>query len=753
MKSTPWALNSYYLLALGISAPALASTLEFAHEHNILLASFDTELNRPSFQPQPPHTAPVTRKVTTPSVTKAKSQSMPVEPEASARTRLKLTMQLGSNGKSAEFEQAMTKLETLTSGNPSLTADIARVWIKQGKPEHAASFLEKNQPLNATATVLYCWALLDSHQNDKLTALLADIDTRKQSELVNVPRLQAQLMEIKNRHAVHQTLAAHRKENPPARPAVLTGQTRPVTKHSADALRRTAPDIDAVIRDDMEKAKLVQKISDLRNGAAMTYEMQDYKRSHAMLIELESLGVMDKDILTLRAWNEFNLQNYEESGKRFASLYQSAPDKQSAEGLFYSYSKLNRVDALRAMIQEATLSELLNKAQINTDTPQTSFVAEPDALADRRSNREKYDPFATLGISHADAYFSQRSKTGEIGTSRLITRKEPGLGYGWRSEDKSTDYRIQIDRITLNSGTLDPALSIVGTDGAYPLANCILPAIPAPQKNSMSGFEPLLIARHDTIGATYSGELGLTPTGGAIASTFIGRANALKYVSWGNIAIDAYIQPVRDSILSYSGMNDPYAVFAPWGRVTKTGVSPALSWQINSKWTLSTTAQLERLTGVNTQSNSHYGARTGIGYSFDVKKFDYINMDFSGSYDHYQTNQNLFTYGNGGYYSPQASVNIGPSVSFLTHNYYPLVIQGRAYAGYGHASNADALRYPLDPANAANIVAPGAGFYSGNSRGSSYGFSLQALWNVQNNLQLGGAIAYSQSNASAPAFK
>jgi hypothetical protein len=156
---------------------------------------------------------------------------------------------------------------------------------------------------------------------------------------------------------------------------------------------------------------------------------------------------------------------------------------------------------------------------------------------------------------------------------------------------------------------------------------------------------------------------------------------------------------------------------------------------------------------VNTQSNSHYGARTGIGYSFDVKKFDYINMDFSGSYDHYQTNQNLFTYGNGGYYSPQASVNFGPSVSFLTHNYYPLVIQGRAYAGYGHASNADALRYPLDPANAANIVAPGAGFYSGNSRGSSYGFSLQALWNVQNNLQLGGAIAYSQSNASAPAFK
>ena len=513
-------------------------------------------------------------------------------------------------------------------------------------------------------------------------------------------------------------------------------------------MSKTAQKMNAVILEDINHARPVQKISDLRNAAGLTFDMQDYKRAHAILVELESLGVMDRDILILRAWDEFNLNNYEESGNRFASLYQSSPDKHSAEGLFYSYSKLNRVDELRPMVREGTLSGLLNNIQRETGSPKEATAPETDVLTSRRPNREKYDPFNTLGISHADMYFSQRSKTGDNGTSRLVSRKEPGVAYGWQSEDNNTDYRMQMDRVTLNSGVLDPALAIVGSDAAYGGI-----ALPVPQKNSMSGFEPVLIARHDTEGATYSGEIGLTPSGGAVASTLMGRANGLKYLPWGTVSIDGYMQPVRDSILSYTGMNDPYGAVGAWGRVVKTGIAPGVNWNITDKWSASSMATLEALTGVNTRNNSHYGVRAGIGYSFDVKKFEYLSADISASYDHYQNNQNLFTYGNGGYYSPQSAINVGPSITFLTRNFYPVVLNGRASMGYGKASTINALRFPLDPANPVNIVAPGAGFYSSNSQGLNYNFSIQALWNVQKDLQLGCAFAYSQADASAPAYK
>lgn len=853
-KVAHWTLSPCYLLVLGISVQSQASPLYERQSHPVMLASFDTELHKPSALNTPaaaahvqanllpyqrwqrsllsnpddaealagltrhyaqlnqmdvarrylarlkktndkyadipalenlvglPHPALPVSNATKPPVpveakpraaaapaevkprlaatpakvppepqTGVQTEPLPTSPEISAQMHLKLAAQLGAAGKQPEFVQAMTKIEPLAIKNSALTGDIARVWIKNGRSDRAAVFLENSGPLDPVSTVLYAWALLHTEQDDKLTNLLVQIDARKLGSPANQPRLLRQLTEIRQRHVAHQELALRRKQDHPT--AVGTGQ-QTALKNSGDAPHTPAqaspaagyPEI--TLREDLEKTKLAQKIADLRNGASMTYEMQDYQRAHAMLLELETLGEKDRDLLMLRAWDEFNLSNYQESGKRFASLYQGSPDKQSAEGLFYSYTKLNRTGELRGMVREHTLSDLLNKSQLAAGPSQSGAASDSDFLANRRAGREKYDPFATLGISNADIYFSQRSKTGENGTSRLISRKEPSVAYGWRSEDNSTDYRIQVDRVTLNSGVLDPALAIVGSDAAYGG----IPT-PLPQKTAMSGFEPLLIARHEAADATYTGELGLTPSGGAVSGTLTGRVNALKYLSWGTAAIDGYMQPVRDSILSYTGMNDPYAAVGPWGRVIRTGIAPSVSWKMNEKWSLSSSATLEGLSGVNTRNNYHYGVRAAVGYSFDVTRFEYLSADISASYDHFQNNQNLFTYGNGGYYSPQSSVNVGPSVTFLTRNFYPVVLNGRASFGYGRASTDNALRFPLDPANPANVVAPGAGFYSSVSQGMNYNFAVQALWNVTRDLQLGCSVAYSQADASAPAFK
>ncbi len=822
MKISNWTLSPCYMIALGLTVNAVADPMEAGG--NLILASFDTELKAKKSPLRAFKAKPVISTKTDPAKTKVSQDAFSPEitepdvektgaiiPDTAEKILKKpdsKTVEQRFKAASAQsggaFEAAMTELEPLAADHPALIADMARLWMKRGQHERASAFLEKNQPLDATSTVLYAWTLLRSRQDEKLGNLLHDIE--KSSLRINNTRLQSQLTDIRRLHAVHVIDAPAKTIALPASANTPTATRSPwdILK-SANQLRQSGDkakadqNIDELLRSDtsndarhaaalyyageklwdaailtLEKIPTTDrgmKINDLHREIRAQLKLRAAIRlgeTHADVIkpltEAEQLATgltsMTGDIVS--AWMKFGHHD-----RAVGYLEKNMPSDNSLLAL-HGWALLNarqdeKLSRLIAQIDSGTYGKLSPEVQQqfadirkyhaghlaeNTTVTPSAAVTAP-SLANRRSNRQKFDPYSPLGLSNWDASFSQRSKTGEQGTSRLLSRKEPTIGYGWQSED--TDYRINIDRVTLNSGTADFANVIVGTDGLVRLPNGLFPAVPAAKKMSMTGYEPSMTARHDTAMASYTGEIGLTPSEGALPSTLTGRFNAVRYAPWGNAGVDLYLQPVRDSLLSYTGLADPFGALSPWGRVIKTGLSPSANWNITPKWSLAATLQLEELTGVNTRKNNHYSTRIGVGYSFEVNKFEYLNIDFSGSYDHYQNNQNLSSYGNGGYYSPQSAINFGPSVNFLTRNFYPLVLQGRFAIGTGHASNAEAMKLPLDPANAAN--APGAAFYSGNSKGVNYGFSLQALWNMQKDLQLGCSLAYSQSNASVPNFK
>jgi Cellulose synthase operon protein C C-terminus (BCSC_C) len=91
--------------------------------------------------------------------------------------------------------------------------------------------------------------------------------------------------------------------------------------------------------------------------------------------------------------------------------------------------------------------------------------------------------------------------------------------------------------------------------------------------NSPSKYDALFDGR---IGYQYLGEysigadIGITPTGGALIPTVVGDLSLKNTRDWGNWGVVFYRKSIKESILSYTGMKDPYTGRS-WGRVTETG--------------------------------------------------------------------------------------------------------------------------------------------------------------------------------------
>ncbi|MFP5207410.1 MAG: cellulose synthase subunit BcsC-related outer membrane protein, partial [Acidobacteriota bacterium] len=173
---------------------------------------------------------------------------------------------------------------------------------------------------------------------------------------------------------------------------------------------------------------------------------------------------------------------------------------------------------------------------------------------------------------------------------------------------------------------------------------------PAQQNASGLGGELQLAFPHFAIAGGYTGY-------GFLVSTFTGRF----YWRPGNgpITFSAVRDSVRDSELSYSGLRDPGGASlgtegAVWGGVVYNEGSVQFGrGDAQSGYYFAAGGQY--LTGYNVRNNSRFDG-TGGAYWRAYTAPEYGNLSIGANFFamHYANNQNVFTYGMGGYFSPQA---------------------------------------------------------------------------------------------------
>ncbi|WP_372391785.1 cellulose synthase subunit BcsC-related outer membrane protein [Xanthomonas sp. NCPPB 3582] len=256
----------------------------------------------------------------------------------------------------------------------------------------------------------------------------------------------------------------------------------------------------------------------------------------------------------------------------------------------------------------------------------------------------------------------------------------------------------------------------------------------------------------------FSADVGSTPIGFQEQNIVGGvgyRGELGETVSW---SADASRRAVTDSVLSFAGTQDGRSG-REWGGVTSSGI--ALSATADNGL-LGGYANLaaHRLRGNNVADNDHRQADLG----FYVHALETRNQSLTAGVNltamQYDKNLSGFTYGHGGYFSPQDYVDLGFPVHWSGRSAGQTVNwKVDASIGVQHFKTEASPYFPTDPTlqqaayDAASLAAllglvdrytdP---VYAGQSRtGVSYNLSGAAEWQVAPQLFLGGRMTFNNA--------
>jgi len=306
-------------------------------------------------------------------------------------------------------------------------------------------------------------------------------------------------------------------------------------------------------------------------------------------------------------------------------------------------------------------------------------------------------------------------------------------------QDYDGHWFAQADAVRLDAGTL-PA----GASGASPFGKVLAlapPGLARPVDEKAAGLSLAGGWRSDN----RRWDLGIVGAGFKVPNLVGGwRENR----EWGETDVTAEVvrRVLTGSLLSYAGAADP-VTGAIWGGVTETALNLRASRDFAGGWGGSASASLGLLAGRNVSANSDVKLRSAFGREW-VRLPDFrLSAGASLSAWHYANNQSFYSYGQGGYYSPQRYLSLG----------LPVEIEGRSgLLSYDvRATPSHSWTYeqatPYYPGNAGLQVLAGNPQHAGGAGGGLAG-SLRAIleYRTATHWAIGGWLDIDRSAYYAP---
>ena len=304
--------------------------------------------------------------------------------------------------------------------------------------------------------------------------------------------------------------------------------------------------------------------------------------------------------------------------------------------------------------------------------PIPSRTVPPDVLADLSIEvltKELERPTLPISAKEQPASWSTEAgsrmvyRTGDAGTSRLFRLENTvSLGYqGWTFSATSLYLDAGGHGKSTFSGT-----PFRGERQRTPVTET-------------TGFIPQIA--YDSEKLDFA--LGATPFGGEVWALPTFR---LAYTIENKLRVAVFQESVTDSLLAYTGVRDSFSG-ERMGRVMRSGMRIGWDDTFAEHYFYGGAATGAWLYGENVKNNSQVRGEFYFGRAFGPFAI--------GSYsavDHYQTNLNHYTFGHGGYYSPDLAVS---SVIFLSWEYRGKYgrIKADVSSGYLHERTQDSDIY------------------------------------------------------------
>lgn len=247
-------------------------------------------------------------------------------------------------------------------------------------------------------------------------------------------------------------------------------------------------------------------------------------------------------------------------------------------------------------------------------------------------------------------------------------------------------------------------------------------------------------------GENYRADIGTTPLGQDLKTIVGGVKWSPKLTNYLSLILTAERRAVKDSLLSYVGLEDKYSGKS-WGRVTKNGGSVQLSYDDGDAGFYAGGGGYSYL-GENVASNTSAQAGAGVYVRPYHDQFRQVQTGLSLSWMNFSKDLSYFTFGQGGYFSPQNYISIALPIEYSQSiNNWKVKLGGSL--GYQSYTQDGSDYFPTNKAwqegleSLESIGAAKESRYGGTSQ-NGMGYTMRAGldYNLNKDITIGGEVGY-----------
>ncbi|ANC46783.1 hypothetical protein A6P55_24075 [Pandoraea pnomenusa] len=645
-------------------------------------------------------------------------------------------------GDDAQAEARYREALAMAGDDPELIGEVARARVAAGQPEQGlalmrdwlAAHADKPQP---DAQLRYAELLNTAERDAELGTFLGSMDPAvlgadQRDEWRDLQDRLA-LRQADRARALGDFTTARAKldpllsRQPPDKRALSTLGDIYFDERRYDDARKIAED--QIRQDPNDKDARLSLVRVL-------YEMQDDEAANRELDRALAEAPPDDVWTQLAAVRRLNaMQRYDEAialNDRLRAQFPDTPAVTVQRGRIAQSQR--HYNEAKAWYDQARKEEIVQGALPGYDG-MTSAESAIDSLEARRN-------------SYVAAGYEIDQKKGDGGISMFNARAVPL--YGQYAVGYDGHVFAQTDYVSADSGDLP--LNGTSEFGTLPLLN--VPSFRAANPGVLADYgtkrqkahgQALMLGyENDWIRA----DIGHTPIGFPV-SYVTGGVRLFGNLGRYNYWVDASRRPMTGSMVSYAGANLPLPeIFGDgkWGGVRRDALTFHASRDF-PKWGIFGEASVARLTGENVLNNTEVSARAGVDLPLIYKRDMRMNTGVTLFFDSFAQNERFYTYGHGGYYSPQTYVSLT-----LPLEWYGRTQRWSYYLrGSVSFSQSQEKSMPYFPTNGALQAASGDLTY-GSGGGFGVGFSLlgRAEYWINRHWVIGGQVQFERSDYYAP---
>lgn len=452
------------------------------------------------------------------------------------------------------------------------------------------------------------------------------------------------------------------------------------------------------------------------------YEAKQYSQSLEFFNKASSRRPLSRNEQIIVAWDLYYTKQYEKSANMFERLYRASPDNVSAQGLYAALSKSGDYERLDRIARETKgpLGDVYMTYDARRYYEANLFIAAADSGGAKSIPvlQNLTTPSVAVGLGY-------RSKSGTEGEGQLQAVTIPAIQAQFFPANKFM-LSGYLGHLNLNSGDLPDGAQVGNVPTTF------TPYTYDANTNESDLWEFAVRLEYQDWISWYI-TLGTTPLNGPLQSAPIGNAGIIYRFAQGYVQGEVYSKSIKESITSWVGSVDPYTG-QKWGRVTETGASASIFRSLGEDFAFYAKGSYGSIDGTNVQDNTHISGVAALSRIFDVPGYEYVTLGFALSYEEFDNNQNHFTYGNGGYFSPQYLVQGLIQAQFLTEEGKNWIAGGSAGVGIQNNKQSSSPYFPLND--------DGQEYGSSESTTGIGLIQMQGAYLIDPNWLIGGSFNY-----------